>query len=142
MVELRLKTSKEARAQLRSEAVDLCVRVPADPDPFCDAPFSSAPNYYSREEEAHYILDDIDTLLAEVERLRIRCRLASTTLEFVRGAWVPAGDEDALALVTYATSPSPETGHVGWCWWAKGKMGDAGSIEGAMLRAERALETK
>ena len=70
MVELRLKTSKEARAQLRSEAVDLCVRVPADPDPFCDAPFSSAPNYYSREEEAHYILDDIDTLLAEVERLR------------------------------------------------------------------------
>jgi len=87
-------------------------------------------------------LDDIDTLLAEVERLRIRCRLASTALEFVRGAWVPAGDEDAIALVTYATSPSPETGHVGWCWWAKGKMGDAGSLEGAMLRAERALETK
>ena len=87
-------------------------------------------------------LNALPGLIAEVKRLRIRCRLASTTLEFVRGAWVPAGDEDALALVTYATSPSPETGHVGWCWWAKGKMGDAGSLEGAMLRAERALETK
>ena len=84
--------------------------------------------------------DDIDTLLAEVERLRIRCRLASTTLEFVRGAWVPACDAEALALVTYATNPSPETGHVGWCWWARGKMGDAPTLAAAMLAAEKNLE--
>lgn len=118
---MTLKTTPEERADARAQS-------------------SGIPG--SGSELAARMADDIDTLLAEVERLRIRCRLASTTLEFVRGAWVPAGDEDALALVTYATSPSPETGHVGWCWWAKGKMGDAGSIEGAMLRAERALETK
>lgn len=123
---MNLKTTAEERASGR----DLFAE---DWDP---ADVQDAPTRLLRA------LDDIDTLLAEVERLRIRCRLASTTLEFVRGAWVPAGDEDALALVTYATSPSPETGHVGWCWWAKGKMGDAGSLEGAMLRAERALEAK
>lgn len=27
--------------------------------------------------------------------------------------------------------PSPETGHVGWCWWAMGSMGDAPSYEAA-----------
>ena len=35
------------------------------------------------------------------------------------------------AVITYTDEPSPETGHVGWCWWAMGSMGDAPSYEAA-----------
>lgn len=70
---------------------------------------------------------------------RVRGSSAST-LEFVRGKWLPAGDVEPHALVTYAAEPSPETGHVGWCWWARGKMGDAPTLAAAMLAAEKNLE--
>lgn len=37
----------------------------------------------------------------------------------------------AQALYTQIDKPSPETGHVGWCWWAMGSMGDAPTYEAA-----------
>lgn len=40
--------------------------------------------------------------------------------EFIDGKWcfpVLVGQEPS-AVVTYATRPSPETGHVGWCFEA------------------------
>jgi hypothetical protein len=48
---------------------------------------------------------------------------------------------DPLALVTYRYSdePSPETGHVGWCWWAMGRMGDAPTFIEAKMAAQRAV---
>lgn len=61
--------------------------------------------------------------------------------EFVDGRWIhpsPSGPEPD-AVVTYTTVPSPETGHVGWCWWARGRMGDAQSYEDAKRAAEAAL---
>lgn len=57
-------------------------------------------------------------------------------LEHVEGEW-RFGCRDvepppSQGFVTYATEPSPETGHVGWCWWALGKMGDAATLAQAM----------
>jgi hypothetical protein len=61
--------------------------------------------------------------------------------EYFDGAWhVPDADgPEPLAVVTYTDEPSPETGHVGWCWWALGKMGDADSYDDARGRAESSL---
>jgi hypothetical protein len=61
--------------------------------------------------------------------------------EYFDGAWhVPDADgPEPLAIVTYADEPSPETGHVGWCWWALGRMGDADSYDDARGRAESSL---
>lgn len=59
--------------------------------------------------------------------------------EFVDGQWVLPGEHEPAAVVTYAIEPSPETGHVGWCWWARGDMGDAPSYEQAKAAAEAAL---
>lgn len=58
------------------------------------------------------------------------------------GKWTLAkmSDEEPSAIVVYATEPSPETGHVGWCWWAQGKMGDAPSLDAAKASAESALK--
>ena len=55
--------------------------------------------------------------------------------------WVRVGDawhlgRDHDAIVRYSEEPSPETGHVGWCWWALGKMGDAPTREAACAAAE------
>lgn len=56
--------------------------------------------------------------------------------------WVRVGDAWHLlgrepdAIVRYSEEPSPETGHVGWCWWALGKMGDAPTREAACAAAE------
>lgn len=54
-------------------------------------------------------------------------------------SWHWPSNAEPLALVTYATEPSPETGHVGWCWWAQGRMGEANSYEAACAAAEAAL---
>lgn len=56
-------------------------------------------------------------------------------IEYVEGDWTWGGhdeDAEAAAVITYAAEPSPETGHVGWCWWALGKMGDAPTLPDAM----------
>ena len=63
-------------------------------------------------------------------------------LELVDGRWI-CGDEatqdtDPDAAIVYAQTESPETGHVGWCWWALGAMGDAATLAEAMRAAERA----
>ena len=63
-------------------------------------------------------------------------------MEYVDGRWI-CGDEatsltDPDAVIVYTQTESPETGHVGWCWWALGAMGDAATLAEAMRAAERA----
>ena len=68
-------------------------------------------------------------------------------IEFVRGGWV-YGDpdaepsEDPLAVIVYATEPSPETGDVGWCWWVDGHMGSATTLSDAMTRCADEMARK
>lgn len=58
--------------------------------------------------------------------------LGEVPTEFVEGEWCwPTDDSDPAAVVTYSEEPSPETGHVGWMWWALGAMGDASTYEAA-----------
>lgn len=57
-------------------------------------------------------------------------------IEYVEGEWRfgcsdPEPTEHA-AVITYAIEPSAETGHVGWCWWALGKMGESPTLPDAM----------
>ena len=66
-------------------------------------------------------------------------RLPVTHLEFVDGKWGLPGHYEPDALVVWTEEPSPETGHVGWCWWAQGRMGDAPTLEAAKTAAEAAL---
>lgn len=61
-------------------------------------------------------------------------------IEFYNGNWhMRGGDADPDAVVTYSAAPSPETGHIGWCWWAHGKTGDAPTLPQAMALARAAL---
>lgn len=68
-------------------------------------------------------------------------------IEYREGEWTfggdhnpePDEDDEPAAVITYATEPSPETGHIGWCWWALGNMGDAPSLRDAMAAAEEAI---
>jgi hypothetical protein len=63
--------------------------------------------------------------------------------EYVEGEWCwPTDGSEPAAVVTFASEPSPETGHVGWCWWALGTMGDAKSYEDACRAAEAALHRR
>lgn len=59
--------------------------------------------------------------------------LGEVPTEFFEGEWhfPKADDPEPWAVITYTDEPSPETGHVGWCWWAMGSMGDAPSYEAA-----------
>lgn len=58
-------------------------------------------------------------------------------IEYIDGEWIwGGGDGEPAAVITYAAEPSPETGHVGWCWWARGKMGDAKTLREAMAACE------
>lgn len=64
-------------------------------------------------------------------------------IEWIEGEW-NYGDRrpeppEAAACITYAEEPSPETGHVGWCWWALGKMGEAKSLKEAMAKCEAVI---
>lgn len=63
-------------------------------------------------------------------------------IDYVDGEWRYGCHDDAepAMIVTYASEPSPETGHVGWVWWAQGKMGEATTLPGAMRAAEAALQ--
>lgn len=67
--------------------------------------------------------------------------LAEVPTEFVEGEWRwPTADgAEPAAVITYTTEPSPETGHVGWCWWALGQMGDALTYDAACRAAEAEL---
>lgn len=63
-------------------------------------------------------------------------------IDYVEGEWRYGCHDDAepVMIVTYASEPSPETGHVGWVWWAQGKMGEATTLPRAMRAAEAALQ--
>lgn len=62
----------------------------------------------------------------------------------VDGAWIWGDkkheDADVQAYVVYTTEPSPETGHMGWVWWALGRMGDSNTLKYAMAQAEAKLD--
>lgn len=73
-----------------------------------------------------------------VDRARVNAAsvraLRPAPTEWVEGEWTypntePDADLEPVAIITYVREPSPETGHVGWCWWALGKMGDALTVE-------------
>ena len=53
--------------------------------------------------------------------------LGEVPTELVNGEWCFPQTEgpEPSAVITYTDEPSPETGDVGWCWWALGDMGDA-----------------
>lgn len=70
--------------------------------------------------------------------------LPSIPTEFYDGEWhFPQADgPEPEAVVTYAEEPSPETGHVGWCWWARGAMGDAPTYEAACAAAVAELQRR
>lgn len=73
--------------------------------------------------------------LEEAERDRNRLH-ELLPLEFRAGRWAHGdGDDDPAAVITYSTTPSPETGHVGWVWWARGKTGEASSLREAKRMA-------
>ena len=61
----------------------------------------------------------------------------------VNGQWIWGDkqheDADVSAYVAYTTEPSPETGHIGWVWWAQGRMGEAAALMDAMAQAEAKL---
>jgi len=63
--------------------------------------------------------------------------------EYVAGEWrVPADGPLPDAVVTYTDEPSPETGYVGWVWWADGQMGDAASYSAACAAAVASLRRR
>jgi len=64
-------------------------------------------------------------------------RMAPT--EYVEGEWCLAGQDEPSAVISFATLPHPDTGHIGWIWWALGKLGDADSYEDAKRKAEAVI---
>ncbi len=67
--------------------------------------------------------------------------LAEVPTEYVGGEWCwPTVDgAEPVAVITFASEPSTETGHAGWCWWALGDMGDARTYDEARRKAETSL---
>lgn len=63
--------------------------------------------------------------------------------ELVDSKWIfpLAEGPPPSAVITYTDEPSPETGDVGWCWWANGSMGCAPTYEDACRAAEKRLRT-
>jgi hypothetical protein len=59
--------------------------------------------------------------------------------EYFEGEWRQPSEVEAWAVISYTEEPSPETGHVGWVWWAQGRMGDAPTLAAARARALAAL---
>ena len=59
--------------------------------------------------------------------------------ELIGGEWCTHREGEPDAVITYTTEPSPETGHVGWIWWANGKMGETKTYAEAKAAAESAL---
>lgn len=62
-------------------------------------------------------------------------------IAWIEGEWVFGSTSDCMeaAVITYASEPSPETGHEVWCWWALGKIGCAASLKEAMRAADAVL---
>lgn len=60
-------------------------------------------------------------------------------VEYWNDRWHWPSNAEPKAIVTFATEPSPETGHEGWCWWALGRMGEAETYEDAKKAAENAV---
>lgn len=59
------------------------------------------------------------------------------------GEWLFGGSEyDTEAYIDYTATPTNDTGHTGWVWWALGKDGDAQSLEEAKRAVEKELEGK
>lgn len=65
--------------------------------------------------------------------------IATLPTEYVCGEWIMSGQAEPDAVVTYTREPGPETGHVGWCWWARGKMGESRDYMAARDAAEHSL---
>lgn len=65
-------------------------------------------------------------------------------IEYVEGEWRfgcrDAEPPEPAAVIAYTTEPSPETGHVGWCWWALGRMGDSETLREAMAACESVIQ--
>jgi hypothetical protein len=108
----------------------------------------------SARAEVERLTDERDELLARVadqgaelratrEAYRHRL-LGEVPTEFFEGEWhFPAADgPEPWAVITYADKPSPETGHVGWMWWALGEMGDAPTYEAAKRKAEAWIQAR
>lgn len=71
--------------------------------------------------------------------------LADMATEYFEGEWIVPSDPNGpepWAVVTYTEEPSPETGHVGWMWWALGDMGEAESYEQACQAAVASLDRR
>jgi len=70
--------------------------------------------------------------------------LGEVATEFFEGEWhFPKADgPEPWAVITYTDEPSPETGCVGWCWWALGRMGDAPTYEEAKRKAETWVQAR
>lgn len=64
--------------------------------------------------------------------------LGEVPTELVNGEWCFPQAEGPVpaAVITYTDEPSPETGDVGWCWWACGGMGCAPTYDDARQAAE------
>ena len=70
--------------------------------------------------------------------------LGDVPTEFFEGEWIfpKAEGPEPWAVITYSDEPSSETGHVGWCWWALGKMGDAPTYEDACAEAVAEIQRR
>lgn len=73
------------------------------------------------------------------EHLRL-FRTNKLSVEFWNGRWHWPSGAEPLAIITYNAEPCPETGHEGWCWWARGRMGESKTYEDAKRQAEAKLE--
>lgn len=86
----------------------------------------------------------------ELDPSSVCCGRYPLPIEYRKGEWTfggdrtaePNEDDEPAAFITYATEPSPETGHIGWCWWALGAMGEAPSLRDAMAAAEEAISRR
>ena len=78
-------------------------------------------------------MDAVDEVLVPMFRRGELCCV------YIDGAWRPPSEGQPWAFVGYTEEPTPDTGHVGWIWWAQGKMGDAPSFAAAREMAERTL---
>ena len=107
-----------------------------------------------RGDSEQQLLESIGTFISkmrvgEMEQLSaskpLECREGRNPIPMclVNGAWIWGDkqheDADVSAYVVYTTEPSPETGHMGWVWWALGRMGDANTLQDAMAQAEAKL---
>lgn len=70
--------------------------------------------------------------------------LGEVPTELVNGEWCFPQAEGPVpaAVITYTDEPSPETGDVGWCWWACGGMGCAPTYDDARQAAEAEIKRR